>query len=311
MTPAYFVEVTADEANLRPHPSTDAPPVTAVARGTQLAVVGAPSAGWLPVIADAHAGWIAGGLVTKLPRLVVDASDHSELGHADARAWLGLVADRRYVGVILKATEAWGSTARWSVDGVAWFKARWPQLVTAAGARYGDSFFRGAYHFLIFDPARAVDQADFYLRTVDAAGGWGDGDLIPIVDVERGSERGPNYHAAAATVIETVQAFVARVRAVTGQRVLMYGRGAMRDLGIRARMGADYLWNPGYTATMPSAEPEGWPLAQVMLWQYTDGRTNLTRFPTTAPIVRGVDLSVSIPDDLPTLRAAIVRASTK
>ena len=27
MTPAYFVEVTADEANLRPHPSTDAPPI--------------------------------------------------------------------------------------------------------------------------------------------------------------------------------------------------------------------------------------------------------------------------------------------
>lgn len=234
MTPAYFVEVTADEANLRPHPSTDAPPVTAVARGTQLAVVGAPSAGWLPVTADAHAGWIAGELVTKLPRLVVDASDHSELGHADARAWLGLVAHRRYVGVILKATEAWGSTARWSVDGVAWFKARWPQLVTAAGARYGDSFFRGAYHFLIFYSARAVDQAHFYLRTVDAAGGWGDGDLIPIVDVERGSERGPNYHAAAATVIETVQAFVARVRAVTGQRVLMYGRGAMRDWHLRA-----------------------------------------------------------------------------
>lgn len=245
--------------------------------------------------------------------LIVDVYHDTHFPRGDASDWAGVVADPRYVGAILKASEAWGSTAPWSVRSDAWFKATWPQVRTAAGARYGQSFFRGAYHYLIFDVARAQDQADYYLGNVDGAGGWDRGDLIPIVDVERGGERGPNFHASAQQVEDAVGGFVAAVTRATGQQVLLYGRGAMRDLGIRSQMGAAYLWNPSYTAhPVPAA---GWPIEQVALWQYTDGTINATAFPTTAPVLGAVDCSVVLASDraaqLSDLTATIVRPSTK
>ena len=244
--------------------------------------------------------------------LFVDVYADSHFPRGDGSDWRGLVADPRYVGAILKASEAWGSTASWSVRGAAWFATCWPQVRAAAGDRYGQSFFRGAYHYLIFDAARVRDQVDYYLGNVERAGGWAAGDLIPIVDVERGPERGPNYHATADQVEDVTGAFVAGVAQATGQRVLLYGRGLMRDLGIRAQMGASYLWNPSYTAhPVPAA---GWPTEQVVLWQYTDGTINKTSFPTTAPVLGAVDGSVVLAGDRPAtlddVRRTIVRSST-
>lgn len=219
---------------------------------------------------------------------------------ADGRPdWAPLVADPRYVGAILKATDG----VRYPTE---WFAAQWPAVRAAAGARYGQSFVRGAYHYLRFgdDPEA---QARFYLATVDAAGGWGDGDLVPIVDVERGSEGGTNHAAGAAQVERVTTAFVAAVKQATGQVVMVYGRGAMRDLGLTSRFGADYLWNPAYTSQMVSAAGQGWPDDRVVLWQYTDGTVNHTAYPREVSGLGPVDTSALCVADLATLRMHVGR----
>jgi GH25 family lysozyme M1 (1,4-beta-N-acetylmuramidase) len=237
--------------------------------------------------------------VTSLPSsppiaLVVDLYRQDVGGRPD---WGPLVADDRYVGVILKATDG----VRYPTD---WFASQWPAVRAAAGARYGASFVRGAYHYLRFadDPAA---QAHFFLDTVAAAGGWDHGDLVPIVDVERGREGGGNAVATAAQVVDATSAFVAAIKQATGQAVMVYGRGAMRDLGITSRFGADYLWNPSYTAAMVSAAHEGWPDDVVVLWQFTDGTVNHTRYPTRAPGLGAVDASLVRASDLADLRAKV------
>src|SRR5712691_7585999 len=82
-------------------------------------------------------------------------------------------ADERYAGAILKATEGL------YYAGGAWFPREWSSAHNQAG--YGDTWLRGCYHFLKFNQDGTA-QADFYLKTVDAAGGWDKGDLWPIVD---------------------------------------------------------------------------------------------------------------------------------
>src|SRR5207244_3287078 len=66
-----------------------------------------------------------------------------------------------------------------------WGKQFWPLARYAAGSRYGVDWFRYGYHYYRVgeDP---IAQADFFLKTIDSWGGWGPGDLWPVVDVESG-----------------------------------------------------------------------------------------------------------------------------
>lgn len=301
VTPMYFVSVEVEELNVRPGPDTTGAPVATLPHGTVLAVLaaGAEQRPWIQVASTDGAvqGWINGSLAQRVPMLVVDLYR----GDCDGRPrWSDVAADWRYCGAILKATEGV------SYDG-SWFIHNWPLVKQAAGARYGQTFFRGAYHYLLFGED-AAKQADFYLNLIEKdAGGWDAGDFIPIVDVERGSEHGPNYGSSAQQIVDTTSAFVARVAAATGQAVMLYGRGAMRDRGISSRMGAAHLWNPGYTKVMPATSKIGWPTELVSLWQFSDGTSNATSYPATAPALGPVDHSVFLAGDYPDLRATILR----
>jgi len=230
--------------------------------------------------------------------LVVDVYQETQHGHP---VWAPLLADPTYVGAILKCTQGIAYPT-------AWFHQQWSALRAAAGDRYGASFVRGAYHFLMFDDD-PVRQATYYLDTVAAAGGWDHGDLIPIVDVERADG---NEHATAAQVTACVTAFVAEVAKATGQDVMIYGRGAMRDLHITSTFGAQWLWNPGYTATMPSAAEQGWPDDTVALWQYTDGtHGDAPGLPRETPGLGAVDASVYRGASFAQLCATIVRRASQ
>jgi len=212
--------------------------------------------------------------------------------------WSAVVSAPNFVGAIIKATE---STA----FDTTWFNVNWPAVKDASGDRYGTTWFRGAYHFLKFD-RNGSDQADFYLRTIDAAGGMDVGDIIPIVDVELGNDglpdehgrsrpRNSNWDASAQQIIDCTSEWAERVRSQTGQQIMLYGNGAMRDKSISDRMGCDWLWIPRYTATLPARmyERAGWSLPQVAMWQYCgDGGAALPDYPREVPGFGAVDISV-------------------
>ena len=212
--------------------------------------------------------------------------------------WDGAVEAENVVGAIIKATE---STA----FNTTWFATNWPRIKEAGGDRYGQTWFRGAYHFLKFN-RDGVEQADFYLDAIDAAGGFDTGDIIPVVDVELGNAgqpnsqgrvrpRNSNWDASAQQIIDCTSAWAERVRERSGQEVMLYGNGAMRDKSITARMGCDWLWIPRYTATLPRNiyERAGWSLDRVAMWQYCgDGDAALADYPREIANFGKVDLSV-------------------
>jgi len=195
-----------------------------------------------------------------------------------------------YVGAIIKAMEGTGYA-----DG-GWFKANWPAVRDAGGDRYGVSWFRGAYLFLRF-AVPGADQADAYLRAIEEAGGWDVGDVLPVIDVELGGEKNPNQQASSQQIIDCTSACAERLKEETGRRVMLYGRGAMRDRSITDHMSCDVVWNPAYTSTMVRNGLQSWDLNDIVLWQYCgDGKAAFAKLPHNVPgFGHGrVDISVYI-----------------
>jgi GH25 family lysozyme M1 (1,4-beta-N-acetylmuramidase) len=201
--------------------------------------------------------------------------------------WKAVAAAPNFVGGIMKATEG-------TAFNTSWFKKNWPVVRSIAGDRYGQTWFRGAYHFLKFNKDGRA-QADFYLKTINDAGGFDVGDIIPIVDVELGNESNSNHKASAQQIIDCTSAWAERVKKEADQQVMLYGNGAMRDKSIKDRMGCDWLWIPRYTPTLPKKmyERAGWDLSKVALWQYCgDGTASLAGYPKEVAGFGKVDISV-------------------
>ena len=227
------------------------------------------------------------GTVATNPFLFVDLFPNDVGGKPK---WDVVAKTPHFNGVILKATEGTGYK-----DG-GWFKKHWPAVRAAGGDRYGESWFRGAYHFLkpLLDGKK---QAEFYLKTIEDAGGWGEGDILPIVDVEQGGERNSNRLATAAQWIECTSAWADTVREKLGRRICLYGRGAMRDLNIRDKMHCDVVWNPSYTERMVLHGLEAWSLDDIALWQYGGdgvGVASVHKLPLEVLGFGKVDVSVHI-----------------
>jgi GH25 family lysozyme M1 (1,4-beta-N-acetylmuramidase) len=173
-----------------------------------------------------------------------------------------------YAGALLKATEG----TRYYGDAIAWFSRGWRAL--GASERYGVDFVRGAYHYLRFDQD-GEKQAEYYLRTIHNAGGWDHGDMLPVVDVEFGSDTSANRQTAREIVERNARAFVAKVKAETGRDVILYGGSALSELRIKERLGCRWLWPAAYSKSLSAREATsiGWRFDEVAMWQYTDGRT--------------------------------------
>lgn len=178
-----------------------------------------------------------------------------------------------FVGAIIKATEGT------HYDGGAWFQRHWPAIQR-------ESLLRGCYHYVSFGES-AEQQLDFFLRTVDRAGGWGPNDLI-AVDVERGGQRVP---LTAQLVIDTTTTIARGIHEATGIPVILYGGELIRSLNITDHMGCSYLWTARYAATLPASSytSMGWHLDELVMWQYC-GKETATRvesylpgYPSTTP----------------------------
>jgi GH25 family lysozyme M1 (1,4-beta-N-acetylmuramidase) len=292
-------ETTAQEAST---PSSDAAPTDTV---TSAPALSDPSdTAMQPQDAATTDGGSSTGIDTEdpgKPYLLVDlySGDDGRLvgRHPD---WQALVNTKGYIGAILKA---WDGT---KFNDGGWFKRHWPAVRDAGGDRYGKSWFRGAYLFLEFLQS-GRDQADAYLQVIDGAGGWDNGDILPIIDVEQGGEGRPaangkpvvpphpNRKATKQQVIDCATECANRIREQTSRRVILYGRGAMRDLGINDRMGCDLVWNPAYTPTMVRHGLEAWNLEDIVLWQYCgDGSAAIASLPHDVPGFGACDISVFV-----------------
>lgn len=216
--------------------------------------------------------------------------------------WVALAAaGPPWHGVILKATQ--GTYYR----DTAWLAPNWRAVRAAAGARYGVDWFRGAYHYLDARESGTA-QADAFLAAIDYAGGWGPGDLWPMVDVERAGQR---EVTSSQQVIECVEAFVARVRRATGRETILYGGSWLAELAITAHMGCRWLAIARYTPTLPTYVYQriGWDRASLALWQYCgDGVANLAGYPRLAPGCGKIDISALVlPGGLDALRGTLTR----
>lgn len=196
--------------------------------------------------------------------------------------WPALIAaGLPWCGAVIKATEGLHYAPPW-------FGWQWRQLKNLAGARLGVTFFRGAYHYLRVGQGGA-SQADFFCDFIDAAGGWEDGDIWPIVDVERANNDG----CTAMQVIGVTRDFTRQIERRTGKKCILYGGELLASLGIKDRMGCDRLWIARYTETLPQEVYTriGWDLSSLFAWQYCgDGVGHVAGYPNLSPIGK-VDVS--------------------
>jgi len=199
-------------------------------------------------------------------------------------------------GLWLKATEGLYYPQRSSSGpyGDAWFLHNWPLARTAAGTRYGFDWFRGAYHYHRIDQD-AVAQADAYLALIERGGGWAYGDLWPMIDVE--SAENP-VKPGKQRIVDSVSAWVERVKAVLGREIVLYGGEYLAENGVTSRMGCSMLSVARYAQDLPPVVYNriGWnlsgknaasPLAQatVLEWQYCgDGEAYLKNYPKISPM---------------------------
>jgi GH25 family lysozyme M1 (1,4-beta-N-acetylmuramidase) len=210
--------------------------------------------------------------------------------------WEAAIRNPLIYGAILKATDgvAYSYTA--------WFHQNFTRLAWLARDRRGSSFFIGGYHYLQF-ALDGAQQAAAYLGVMKMAG-WGERDIVPIVDVEFGGERAANRRASTQQIIDCVSAFAERVKVATGRRVMLYGRSVMRDRKIFSKMGCDQVWNPAYTPrmvvnglTVVDEKPGPWKLDDIVMWQHVGdgvGDAHVHHLPLELVGFGKVDMSVAI-----------------
>ncbi len=124
---------------------------------------------------------------------------------------------------------------------------------------------RGAYHFA--HPASdAVTQADFFVSTVDGAGGYNSSKTMQLVlDLEDADGLGSDE------VWKWVQTFAARVKDLTDRPPIVYtGYYFWRD-NVGGTDNLDMpLWIASYTSPDPVGVPTPWESVGWAFWQYDD-----------------------------------------
>lgn len=194
-------------------------------------------------------------------------------------------SDPKWIGAMGKATQG-----TYYYD-QAWFNWFWQTM--AKSPRYGTDWFAIAYHYfdVAFDP---ISQAHFYLTAIEKAGGWRHGDPFAVVDIERATQK---QGITGPMVIDRMSRYVAEVKRLSGKKMVMYGGAYIRDLGIKDRMGCDYIWVADYNATLPMTKYTdiGFDLSTLFAWQGVgkngDGSVDGNwKLPLTTPIGKA-DLS--------------------
>lgn len=298
----YLAKNGASPTPIYPVPTSPDDPITTVVPGFP-PVIGQLAAGELVTVlyqntdanqalikSVARAGWIPNKVLTKQPFLAVDLY-RQELGGKPPMD--KIVGTPWLSAVLIKCTQGTSYPTQW-------FRTQWPLIRTLAAERYGVSFFRGAYQYLVFGKSGKA-QAEYYLKTVESAGGWGAGDIVPIVDVENGKDPAQTK-ATAQQVIDVTTEYAETILRLHGRVPMLYGGSAIRDRHITVPMGCQKLWCARYTAQLPSKTytTMGWALPDVWGWQYGGTgpaqRAQLVGYPKDIPGVGQLDISVMFAD---------------
>lgn len=190
-----------------------------------------------------------------------------------------IAAGYPWCGIILKATQ--GDY----YSGGAWFMNYWKRArLSVPVSRYGKDWFRGAYHYLDITRNAKV-QAQFFLAKIQDAGGWGVGDLWPMVDIEAS---GNPAGISAAQIVACASEWSEVILRETGRRPILYGGNYLAEHGITDHCGCQLLIVARYTATLPRTTYEriGWPLDKLYGWQYAGapGGAYLAGYPKVCPM---------------------------
>lgn len=190
-----------------------------------------------------------------------------------------LASAPRMVGCIIKATQG----VQYAPP---WFVSNWPRVRAAGGVRYGNTWFRGCYHFA--DPYTPGNvQADFLMAHINRAGGLDHGDMPVSYDLEGSA------WTSAQQIIDVGMAFSERIKGWTGKAPMLYTGATVRDRRITNRMGFQGMWTPHLDMTAA-----GWPRSTYRLWQYAgDGKlynpaSVVYGFPTSVPGWGATDMNV-------------------
>lgn len=232
--------------------------------------------GWTLVKGVAYSGWAPPGAVKRLPLFMVDASHHNGAIPNWHAVW---DADRAVIGI--KISE--GTNYPYA----AWGRKNWGLVRAAAGDRYGVSAFRIAYHWGLIKQSPEA-QVEYFLSLIAAGGGWGPGDLLPVLDLERPGNDG----VTAAELRAWVKAFTHHMLVLTGWPTLLYAGSFPRALAVHdlAACGGDGLWFAEYA---PAIDPTGYTdlgytVKDLFGWQYAGDKASGAKTIHGEPLPYGI-----------------------
>jgi lysozyme len=140
-------------------------------------------------------------------------------------------------------------------------KKRWAEMGASGLAR-------GAYHFARPQPGRDPrDEVAEFLSVLKRAGGLGDGDLVPMLDVEA---YGPSGKISPRATIEWLRAFVNEMHSQIGRRPIIYTGSFWRDaMGNPADDLGCKLWLAAYVKQPDKWVPTAWAEQGWTIWQHS------------------------------------------
>ncbi|MCY0875619.1 MAG: glycoside hydrolase family 25 protein [Firmicutes bacterium] len=149
-----------------------------------------------------------------------------------------------------------------------------PQFAVNYPDAQAAGILRGSYHYAQPGADTAVAEADFYVKTVKAAGGFNG--LPPVLDIE--STGGLDN----ATLLTWINQWMQEVRTQTEMQPILYTNPNFASTHLDPSLGTIPLWVANYNVTHP-ADASGW--TAWTFWQYSDTGT--------VPGIKGyVDLDV-------------------
>jgi lysozyme len=155
------------------------------------------------------------------------------------------------------------------------FATNWPAMKQAG-------IIRGLYQY--FEPAdSALAQAQLLVSKLNAAGGLEDGDLPPVLDLEKMGT------LSSSQILTAVSTWMTHVKSALGRKPILYtGSYFWDDHGLGTAWASTPLWTAHYTTAACPLVPNAW--SSWVIWQHTDkgsvsgitGDVDLDRFNGTA-----------------------------